>query len=838
MTEYIQAAVNVPQVSGVFDYQLPPELEDKIQPGCLVAVPFGKQLVQGVVLRRVDEPQVMEPRLVTAVLDSTPALTSAQLDLAQELSEKYLAPLSAFIDLMLPPGLSQHADKLYSRNPGVDAPAVTPTQKRILAEIEKRGSLRGRQLDAAIPRIEWRPSAAALVKAGVLITQPVLPPPSVRPKVVRTAQLSRPLEQARQILDDAPRMGSAVRSRRISALEFLAREAVPVSVSWVYAGSGTKLADLEKLAELGLVQLGGTEIWRDPLRDLVAPVFDPPVLTHAQEEALEKIDRGLVSASRGGTPKPALLHGVTGSGKTEIYLKAIERTLVKGKQAIVLVPEIALTPQTVRRLLARFPGRVGLIHSRLSPGERYDTWRRARDGALDVILGPRSALFTPLPNLGLIVVDECHEGSYYQDDLPPFYHAVDAALALARLTKSVIILGSATPSVEMVQQANLEVWERLELPNRLLAHRAVITEELQAMKKEPPALAHDQDAITLPMPPVSIIDMRTELKEGNRSVLSRALQVELGAVLERGEQVILFLNRRGSATYVFCRECGAPLRCPRCERPLTWHEDTARLTCHSCGYTRQMPQICPVCNSREIRQYGTGTQAVEKLVQEVFPAARTLRWDWETTRAKGANDMILSHFANHRADILIGTQLLAKGLDLPLVTLVGVILADVGLNFPDFRAAERTFQLLTQVAGRAGRSPLGGRVIFQTFQPENYAIQSAALHDFNGFFHQELGFRRDLGYPPFTNLVKVEFREMDAGKAEKNARNFAAQARVWMVEGGYKATELIGPVPCFFSKEGGYFRWQVILKGPNPAGILRGRPLGDARVVVDPPSLL
>jgi primosomal protein N' (replication factor Y) len=358
------------------------------------------------------------------------------------------------------------------------------------------------------------------------------------------------------------------------------------------------------------------------------------------------------------------------------------------------------------------------------------------------------------------------------------------------------------------------------------------------MKKELPALAFDQDAITLPMPPVSIIDMRTELKEGNRSVLSRALQAELGSVLERGEQAILFLNRRGSATYVFCRECGAPLRCPRCERPLTWHEDTARLTCHSCGYTRQMPQSCPMCCSREIRQYGTGTQAVEKLVQELFPTARTLRWDWETTRQKGANEMILSHFANHRADILIGTQMLAKGLDLPLVTLVGVILADVGLNFPDFRAAERTFQLLTQVAGRAGRSPLGGRVIFQTFQPENYAIQSAALHDFNGFFHQELGFRRDLGYPPFTNLVKVEFREMDAGKAEKNARNFAAQARVWMEEGGFKATELIGPVPCFFSKEGGYYRWQVILKGPNPTGILRGRSLGEARVVVDPPSLL
>ncbi len=472
MTKFIQAAVNVPQVSGVFDYHLPEELEGNVQPGCLVAVPFGKQLVQAVVLRRVVEPQVMDTKPVAALLDPLPALTPAQLELAAELAEKYLSPLSAFIDLMLPPGLSQHADTLYSRNPGVAAPAGSPTQKRLLAEIEKRGPLRGRQLDAAIPRVDWHPSATALVKAGALIAEPVLPPPSVRPKVVRTAQLSRPLEHARQELEHESRMTAAVRARRFSALEFLAQEAVPVSVSWVYAASGTTLADLEKLAELGLVQLSETEIWRDPLRDLQTPAFDPPVLTHAQEEALEKIDRGLEASSRGGTPKPALLHGVTGSGKTEIYLKAIEHTLAKGRQAIVLVPEIALTPQTVRRLLARFPGRVGLIHSRLSPGERYDTWRRARDGNLDVILGPRSALFTPLPNLGLIVVDECHEGSYYQDDLPPSYHAVDAALALARLTRSEIILGSATPSVEMVQQANQEGWERLELPNRLLAHRA------------------------------------------------------------------------------------------------------------------------------------------------------------------------------------------------------------------------------------------------------------------------------------------------------------------------------------------------------------------------------
>ena len=838
MTEYIQASVNIPQLTGVFDYHLPPELEGRVQPGCLVAVPFGKQMAQAVVLRRLDEPGVMETKPVAALLDPYPALTPAQLALAGELCEKYLAPLSSCVELMLPPGLSQHADTLFTRNPGVEMPSPTPLQSRILDRIAVRGPLRGRQLDAAFPHVEWRGAVNALVRQGALIAAPVLPPPSVRPKIVRTVQLIQPLEQARLTLETSGKLQPQVLERRSAALAFLAQEGMPLSVSWVYAASGASLADLEKLAELGLVQLGETEIWRDPLRDMPVPVMEPPQLTRAQEEALEKIDRGLQTAARGGTPRPALLHGVTGSGKTEVYLRAIEHTLALGKQAIVLVPEIALTPQTVRRLLSRFPGRVGLVHSRLSAGERYDTWRRARAGSIGVILGARSALFTPLPNLGLIVVDECHENSYYQDDIPPFYHAVDAALMLARLTRSAIVLGSATPPVEMVHQANVAGWERLELPNRVLAHRAVVQGELAALEKPLPALARDLDAVFMPLPPVKVVDMREELKEGNRSALSRALQKELGGVLERGEQAILFLNRRGTATYVFCRECGAPVLCPRCEKPLTWHEDVKRLICHTCAYTRNMPAACPKCGSREIRQYGTGTQAVEKLVQQQFPAARTLRWDWETTREKGAHEMILSHFANHRADILIGTQMLAKGLDLPLVTLVGVILADVGLNFPDYRAAERTFQLLTQVAGRAGRSPLGGRVFFQTFQPDNYAIQAAALHDFNGFFHQELSLRRDLGYPPFTKLVRMEFRDQDPEKAEKNARDFSARVHAWIEEGDFKATEVIGPAPCFFAREAGRYRWQVILRGPDPAAILRGRPPGEARIQVEPASLL
>ncbi len=621
-------------------------------------------------------------------------------------------------------------------------------------------------------------------------------------------------------------------------MRFLSREALPVNVSWVYAASRTTLADLEKLAESGLVQLSETEIWRDPLRDFQFQSQEPPILTSDQEHALEKINDELKITAAGGKPKPCLLHGVTGSGKTEIYLKAVEEALSMGKQAIVLVPEIALTPQTVRRFLSRFPGRVGLMHSQLSPGERYDTWRRARAGLLPVIVGPRSALFTPLPDLGLIVVDECHDGSYYQDEISPAYHAVDAALAYAGMTGSVIVMGSATPSVEMLYQADQEGWERLELPLRMLAHRQAVAGQMEHLSIPMPKLPTDGETASLPLPKVKVVDMREELKGGNRSAISKTLQEALGEVIEKGQQAILYLNRRGTSTYVFCRECGYVLRCPRCDQTLTYHNDQSALICHTCNYRRQMPQKCPQCGSSQIRQYGMGTEGVEKLVQEIFPQARTLRWDWETTRQKGAHEIILSHFANHRADILIGTQMLAKGLDLPLVTLVGVILADVGLSLPDYHAGERVFQLLSQVAGRAGRSPLGGKVIFQTFQPEHYAIQAAALHDFTGFIRRELEFRKELGYPPYSRLVKLEFRDQKSEKAESAAKEFASLVKTWIEQGGYHATEIIGPVPCFFARQSSSFRWQVILKGPDPALILKGKTLGNAHISVDPLSLL
>ncbi|HIE57389.1 MAG TPA: primosomal protein N', partial [Anaerolineales bacterium] len=393
--------------------------------------------------------------------------------------------------------------------------------------------------------------------------------------------------------------------------------------------------------------------------------------------------------------------------------------------------------------------------------------------------------------------------------------------------------------------------QALSLPERILAHKQAVHQQMekiaqtgQAALAAPNPGAYrpfEADVETTDLPAVEIVDMRTELQAGNRSIFSRALQAELTRVLEYGQQAILFLNRRGTATYVFCRDCGYTLQCPRCDIPLTYHARSRRskhaLICHRCNYTRQMPAKCPSCGSERIRQFGLGTERVEAEVQAAFPGVRTLRWDWETTRKKGAHDFILSQFSHHQADILIGTQMLAKGLDLPLVTLVGVILADVGLQLPDYRAAERAFQILTQVAGRAGRSPLGGAVILQTFQPENYVIQAAAKHDYRAFYRQEIDLRRKLRYPPFSRLARLEFRGLDEFQVEQSARNLAAQLQTWIAESRQHA-EIIGPAPCFFARVGGDYRWQVVLRAPDPLAILRGRDLSPARVEIDPPSLL
>ena len=843
MPTYVEVSVNVPRISGVFHYHLPDKMKEQIQPGHLVMVGFGKQTVQGVVIDFITEPEVEDTKPVIAVVDDGVVLTQAQINLAREISDSSMAPLAACIGLMLPAGISKQADILYSIVASIDIRALTDlstVQTRLVDQLNKRGPLRSRQVERSFAKdFRWKPVMQSLIKSGVVESEPVLPPPSIRPKHIRTAQLSAPPELVNEQMDE---LGSRpqTKSRRRKIMEFLLKEPEPVEVDWVYAESGGNLQDLQLLNERGLLLLREQEIYRDPISDLAYDPSFAPALTGDQAKVWEQV-LGAINHHSDKPPSPFLLHGVTGSGKTEIYLRAVEETLARGKQAIVLVPEISLTPQTVRRFVSRFPGHVGVLHSGLSTGERYDTWRRARNGQLSVIVGPRSALFAPLPDVGLIVVDESHDQSYGQSERLPYYHARDVAIAYARQMKAVCILGSATPDIVSYYRAQSGRWKLLELPNRILAHRETI--QLHAEKLGKPSVykpAGEQVQMTS-LPPVDVVDMRAELTSGNRSIFSQALQENLAAVLKNKEQAILFLNRRGTATYVFCRDCGESLICPRCDTPLTYHlgkSNQGGLQCHHCGYQRQMPKTCPNCKSEHIRHYGLGTERVEQELQELFPDVRTLRWDRDTTRQKGAHEIILSHFSNQRADILIGTQMLAKGLDLPLVTLVGAVLADVGLHLPDYRAGERVFQVLSQVAGRAGRSPLGGRVILQTFHPEHYVLQAAAEHDYAGFYKQELTYRKELGYPPFSQLVRLEYRHSDERKAQDEAERMAQQVTTWLQEEDRRATEMIGPTPCFYAKREGKYRWQIVLRGPEPATLFRKRKLGEWRLEVNPQALL
>ena len=836
MTVFARVAVHVPSVTGVFDYHLPAELEGKAGAGHLVSVPFGRQTVQGVILELVPLPSVAETKAVLDLLDPLPVLTAAQLALARELAEAMLAPLDESLSLMLPPGLAQQADTLYTLNPNYSLPtAQSPIPRRLLDLLGEKGSLRGRQLDRHFKHVDWRRSAAALARQGALSAQAILPPPSVRPKYLRTAQLAVPPETAEQAMPELGRNAGTL-ARRQGALRCLLRAPQALDVAWVYAESGCSLADLQALAERELIVLRETEIWRDPLLHIDQAPLAAPVLTADQQSVWGQVEAAFQRGAEGEPVVPFLLHGVTGSGKTEIYIRAAGEALRRGRQALILVPEIALTPQTVRRFLARFPGQVGLLHSRLSEGEHYDTWRRARLGLIRVLIGPRSALFAPLPAVGFIAVDECHDGSYDPSE-PPFYHAAEAARMYARLCGAVCVLGSATPPIALRAQAGAgKALGLLELPRRI-------------------TLAADgSPAAESVLPPVSVVDMRAELKAGERGIFSRELVAALGEVLGRGEQAILFLNRRGTATYVFCRDCGASLRCPRCDTPLTYHvspissapvsSGTGRpanrdaLTCHHCGYQRQFPKTCPSCGGNQIKAYGLGSERVETEVKALFPSARVLRWDRETTRQKDAHEIILGHFVAGRADVLVGTQMLAKGLDLPLVTLVGIVLADVGLNLPDPFAAERAFDVLTQVAGRAGRSTRGGRVVLQTFQPEHYALQAAARHDYAAFYARELEYRKELGYPPFARLVRLEVRHAEPAKAEAAARALAEKVQAWLQAEDRRQTTLIGPVPCFFARLNGFSRWQLLLRGPDPAAQLHGKKLEGVRVEVDPVVLL
>lgn len=594
---------------------------------------------------------------------------------------------------------------------------------------------------------------------------------------------------------------------------------------------------INKLIKGGALEAREEQVWRDSLRDFDFVPESAPKLTPDQQKVWARIEPAL----RSKKAARFLLHGVTGSGKTEIYLRAIAETLRRGRSAILLVPEIALTPQTVRRVSERFPGVAALVHGSLPAGERYDAWQRARAGDISVIVGTRSALFTPLPNLGLIVLDEEHDASYKQSPgmIEPHYHARDAADFLVGKHGAVLILGSATPDLASWYRAQRGAMTYLHLPQRIMGHRQRIQQQARRLGVAPRYRVERADALAIELPPVSVVDMRAELRAGNTSMFSRELQQALSEVLARGEQAMLLLNRRGQATYVFCRDCGYALECDRCDLPMTYHRIERSLRCHHCGSRGAQPSACPACGSSRIRYFGAGTQQVDEALRALWPAVRTLRWDVDSAHSPQMHFEILDRFVSGEADVLIGTQMIAKGLDLPLVTLVGVVSADIGLSLPDYRAGERVFQLLTQVAGRAGRGVLGGAVVLQTYQPEHYVIQAASEHDYAGFAARELRSRQDLGYPPYRRLARILFSYPKAEAARQQAEVAAERLRQIIAERELSGTTLIGPAPCFYSRIDRHYRWHLLLRGPDPRGALRSLSLEYGwRVDIDPVSVL
>lgn len=602
--------------------------------------------------------------------------------------------------------------------------------------------------------------------------------------------------EGRRAIDEPPRLGA----RQLATLRALAAGAVTGAD---LANAGGSAESAKSLAARGLATAGRRAVRRIPAELAVHEedaVRDLP-LSRAQAPALEAI---VASLGSGGA---FLLHGITASGKTEVYLRATAAALERGLGVIVLVPEIALTVQVVGRFLARFGDRVAVLHSALSAGERYDEWRRVVDGACDVVVGSRSALFAPLARPGLIVVDEEQEPSYKQESAPR-YHAVDTALALGRIAGATVVLGSATPRVTTYHAATEGELTLLRLGERIGE---------------------------LPLPPTAIVDLRLELQAGNRSTLSRALRSALVGTLERGEQAILYLNRRGLATVILCRDCGYVVPCESCEIPFALHND-GRLVCHRCGRWRAgAPSACPQCASARIRQLGVGTQRVEQDVRELLPRARIARLDRDAVARKGAHAAAYERMRSGDSQVIVGTQMIAKGFDLPGVSLVGVVNADTLLNLPDHSAAERTFQLLTQVLGRSGRGAVGGRGILQTYLPEHHAVRAAAAHDYATFVARELLDRRRFGSPPFGRLILLQSGAKKEDTVEARAARLAAELRAAAADDA----EVLGPAPAFAAKRAGSFRVQLVLRGPRPAAVLDRVTVGSEwSVDVDPVSLL
>ena len=793
--KYAKIAVDAPTGrSRTFSYHIPDDMT--LAPGQLVRVPFGVRVLQGIVFEIASSSQVEETRPVSRILSESPVLNSHQLSLARWISDYYICSLFEAAAPMLPPGARVGSRTVLSINPEFDdleSAARNELQSQVIGIVRQQEPV---DIERLVSRLgeRARNAVSGLVRRKVLIRRSQTSRAAIGPRYVDNLRVNE------GALEEIAHWLSAEGKRAWRQSELITRLAEsnePVVASGVRREFGSTI--VRTLVDRGWLEIEKTQVFRDPLAGRVFEPEPPVSLSPLQSAVADDVIETLGDADR--RPRTILVQGVTGSGKTEIYLSAVEECLSLGKQAVVMVPEISLTPQTIERFAGRFSGRVAVLHSGLSDGQRYDQWWAIKEGRYPIVVGSRSAALAPLSNPGLLILDEEHEWTYKQHDAVPRYHARDVAMRLGNMTGAVTLLGSASPDVSSYYRGVRGEFRLHSLRDRLNRRR-------------------DGAVAVAPLPDVEVVDMRDELREGNTGIFSRKLEAEIDSCLQDGRQAILFLNRRGTASQMQCRSCGYRISCRSCDVPLTYHRAIQRLLCHYCGRRYRMARSCPECLGYRLSFYGIGTQSVAEEVERLFPSARVLRWDRDATRYPREYEATLSGFRNGEAEALVGTQMIAKGLHLPGVTLVGVALADVGLSIPDFKSSERTFQLLCQVAGRAGRGDETGKVIFQTYQPENYAIEKAAAQDYEGFYHAEMRYRREHNNPPFSRLIRLVHSHTNNATCESRAARLAEELRSAQRESDMAGIEILGPTPPYPPRLRGRYRWHIVLRGREPRALL------------------
>lgn len=757
--------VDIPSksVDFTFDYIIPIRLQSMIQIGMRVIVPFGPRTIQGYVMKITDQPDsnidIKKLKEIKEIQDIKPELTEELIQFTEWYNNYFVTKRISMLEVMLPSAIKAKYTKVFSIE---DSNALPET---LAGKFDSSGhyAFKAAQQNDDLTQI------APLLKQGI-VSEVTLLSQNVNKKKQRAICVVEGFNYD-SVLNSLEKS-----KKQYELYAFLLDEQHRIVLLKEIEAMGYSKSSVDTLIRKGFVEKYDAVVERDPFETRVFEQDVKQHLTSDQQRAFEAISEKIHAHEQ----CTYLLHGVTGSGKTEVYLQTIEEVLNLNRQAMMLVPEIALTPQMVLRFKRRFGDEVAVLHSGLSKGERYDEWQKIRDGKARVSVGARSSVFAPFKNLGMIIIDEEHESSYKQEDYPR-YHARDIAQWRSEYHQCPLILGSATPSLESFARAEKGVYELLSLPNRV-----------------------NQQAL----PEVEIVDMREELNSGNRSMFSNQLRDAIQQRLDNQEQIVLFLNRRGYASFMLCRDCGHVPQCPNCDISLTYHKSTDQLKCHYCGHQEVPPNQCPNCESEHIRQMGTGTQRVEELLQEAFQEARIIRMDVDTTSRKGAHEKLLNDFGSGKGDILLGTQMIAKGLDFPNITLVGVLNADTMLNLPDFRASERTYQLLTQVAGRAGRHEKEGQVLIQTYNPDHYAIKDVQENDYTAFFQKEMNYRKIGKYPPYFFLINFTIAHKEMKKVMEASKHIHKILLQHLTD---KAL-VLGPSPAALSRINNEYRFQILVK--------------------------